>query len=58
LRRLLDEPGLAAHLGAAAQAKILAEHTFEKAGVKLEAICRSAAEGRPLARSGGVHAAA
>jgi glycosyltransferase involved in cell wall biosynthesis len=45
LRRVLDEPGLAARLGAAAQAKILAEHTFDKAGAKLEAICRSAASG-------------
>jgi len=49
LRRVLDEPGLAARLGAAAQAKILAEHTFDKAGEKLEAICRSAAAGVPLA---------
>jgi len=49
LRRVLDEPGLAARLGASAQAKILAEHTFDIAGAKLEAICRSAASGRPLA---------
>jgi glycosyltransferase involved in cell wall biosynthesis len=49
LRRVLDEPGLAARLGASAQAKILAEHTFDVAGAKLEAICRSAASGRPLA---------
>ena len=45
LRRVLDEPGLAARLGAAAQAKILAEHTFDIAGAKLEAICRGAAAG-------------
>jgi glycosyltransferase involved in cell wall biosynthesis len=49
LRRVLDEPGLAARLGAAAQTKILSEHTFDIAGAKLEAICRSAADGRPLA---------
>jgi glycosyltransferase involved in cell wall biosynthesis len=50
LRRVLDEPGLAARLGAAAQAKILTEHTFDVAGAKLEAICRSAMDRthRPL----------
>ena len=48
LRRVLDEPGLAASLGSAAQSKILAEHTFDVAGARLEAICRSAADGRPL----------
>ena len=45
IRRALDEPGLAIRLGAAAQAKILAEHTFEKAGARLEAIVAAAAEG-------------
>ena len=39
LARVLDEPDLAERLGGAAQAKILAEHTFERAGAKLEAIC-------------------
>lgn len=45
LARVLDEPGLAQRLGAAAQAKILAEHTFDIAGARLEAICRAAARG-------------
>jgi glycosyltransferase involved in cell wall biosynthesis len=44
MRRALDEPGLAVRLGAAAQAKILAEHTFETAGARLEAIVAAAAE--------------
>ncbi len=38
IARVLDEPGLAERLGGAAQAKILAEHTFERAGARLEAI--------------------
>ncbi len=42
--RALDEPGLAVRLGAAAQAKILAAHTFETAGARLEAIVAAAAE--------------
>jgi glycosyltransferase involved in cell wall biosynthesis len=42
LARVLDEPGLAERLGAAAQAKILAEHTFDKAGERLERIVTSA----------------
>jgi glycosyltransferase involved in cell wall biosynthesis len=45
LARVLDEAGLAQRLGAAAQAKILAEHTFERAGAKLEAICFTVQEG-------------
>jgi glycosyltransferase involved in cell wall biosynthesis len=44
IRRALDEPGLAVKLGAAAQAKILAEHTFETAGARLEAIIAAAAK--------------
>ncbi|HXT06216.1 MAG TPA: glycosyltransferase [Roseiarcus sp.] len=44
IARTLDEPGLALRLGAAAQAKILAEHTFDKAGARLEAIVAAAAE--------------
>ena len=44
IARTLDEPGLAARLGAAAQAKILAEHTFETAGARLEAIVAAAAK--------------
>jgi len=44
LSRLLDEPGLAQRLGAAAQAKILAEHTFEQAGARLEAIVQLATQ--------------
>ena len=43
IARVLDEPGLAQRLGAAAQAKILEEHTFEQAGARLEAILREAA---------------
>ncbi len=43
IARLLDEPGLAERLGAAAQAKILEQHTFEQAGARLEAILREAA---------------
>ena len=45
IARVLDEPGLAQRLGAAAQAKILREHTFETAGARLEAILRRAAAG-------------
>jgi rhamnosyl/mannosyltransferase len=43
LARVIDEPGLAQRLGAAAQAKILAEHTFDTAGARLERIVRQAA---------------
>jgi glycosyltransferase involved in cell wall biosynthesis len=43
IARTLDEPGLALKLGAAAQAKILAEHTFEQAGARLEEIVAAAA---------------
>jgi glycosyltransferase involved in cell wall biosynthesis len=45
IARALDEPGLAVRLGAAAQAKILAEHTFDAAGARLEAIVAATAEG-------------
>jgi glycosyltransferase involved in cell wall biosynthesis len=44
IARVLDEKGLAERLGAAAQAKILAQHTFETAGARLEEIVRRAAE--------------
>ncbi len=44
LARVLDEPGMAQRLGAAAQAKILAQHTFERAGARLDGIVRQAAE--------------
>ncbi len=47
IARVLDEPGLAEQLGAAAQAKIIAEHTFEQAGARLEAIVRQAAQSAP-----------
>ena len=47
LARVLDEPGLAERLGAAAQAKVLGQHTFERAGARLEAICRQAAGAGP-----------
>ena len=43
MTRVLDEPGLAVRLGAAAQAKILVEHTFDAAGARLEAIVAAAA---------------
>jgi glycosyltransferase involved in cell wall biosynthesis len=43
LARVLDEPGLAQRLGAAAQAKVLAEHTFDIAGARLEGIVTQAA---------------
>jgi len=43
LARVLDEPGLAQRLGAAAQAKILAEHTFDRAGARLEGILKRVA---------------
>lgn len=43
LRRLIETPDLAIRLAAAAQAKILANHTFEQAGEQLEAICRGVA---------------
>jgi glycosyltransferase involved in cell wall biosynthesis len=46
IARILDEPGLAQRLGAAAQAKILAEHTFEQAGARLEAIVTQVVEAR------------
>ena len=42
LARVLDEPGLAQRLGGAAQQKILAEHTFERAGARLESIVNHA----------------
>ncbi len=42
--RVLDDPGLAERLGGAAQAKILAEHTFERAGARLEAILKHVVE--------------
>ena len=44
IARVLDDPGLALRLGAAAQTKILAEHTFEQAGARLEAIVTQVAE--------------
>ena len=47
IARMLDEPGLAERLGAAAQAKILAEHTFEQAGARLEAIVRQVMRTEP-----------
>ncbi len=47
IARVLDDPGLALRLGAAAQAKILAEHTFETAGARLEAILRRVVEAAP-----------
>ena len=46
IARVLDEPGLAERLGAAAQAKILAGHTFERAGARLEAIMMKVTEAR------------
>ena len=46
LARVLDEPGKAERLGLAAQQKILAAHTFEQAGARLEAILRGVARQR------------
>ena len=46
IRRVLDEPGLAERLGAAAQAKILGQYTFDIGGATLEAICLTVAQDR------------
>jgi glycosyltransferase involved in cell wall biosynthesis len=42
---LIDDPARAQKLARAAQAKILENHTFERAGAKLEEIMRGAAKG-------------
>jgi glycosyltransferase involved in cell wall biosynthesis len=43
VKKLIAAPDFALRLATAAQRKILDNHTFEKAGEKLEAICRAAA---------------
>jgi glycosyltransferase involved in cell wall biosynthesis len=43
-RRVIEDPALATRLGAAAQAKILEHHTFERAGARLEEIAMGVVE--------------